>query len=77
MNADARQMVIYESAHWIITYPSSISPLHAEGQEATSHVQLMPKEHTSSSLELDEESFRELSSLKKMISRFFHKQVGP
>jgi len=52
-------------------YPMSIRPLHAEGLEATSHLQIIPKEHYTSSLEVDEDADRELSSLKKIIRRYF------
>lgn len=57
-------------------YPQNISPLHPEGEEATSHVQLVPKEHCANSLVLEEDQVRELSSLKKMLARYFHKLMG-
>jgi hypothetical protein len=36
----------------------------------------MPKEHHRSSLEVDEEANRELSSLKKTIRRYFESEIG-
>lgn len=70
-SGELRQAVVYESPHLCVVYPMSTRPLHAEGFEANGHVQITPKEHFVSSLELDEDAFRELTSMKKTIRRYF------
>ena len=60
-----------ESQHWLVLYPclGNIRPIAAaaeaagersEEAAATSHLQLVPKEHFASSLELDEDVGRDL-----------------
>ena len=51
---------ISESEHWLVVYPSRVRPLCEEGAQEVTHFQLIPKEHYTSSMELDEEVSKDL-----------------
>ena len=51
--------IVTESDHWCVMYPSAIKPLGEDG----THLQLIPKAHYASSVDLDEDVFRDLKSL--------------
>ena len=70
-----------ESTHWLVFYPCllgvgvsrPLAPAGCQGQpdEPMTHLHLVPKEHCSCSLELEEEISRDLQSLKKALARFW------
>ena len=53
-------------------FPSSIKPLNEVGN----HIQLVPKGHFQSSIEFDEEVFKELKLLQRQLTNHFKQKLG-
>ena len=56
-----RDVCVGESEHWLILFPQNIRPLSPVGApEPITHLQLVPKEHYNSAMELDDNVARDL-----------------
>ena len=66
------QTVLAETTHWLLMFPSSIKPL----DEVGNHIQLIPKAHFESSIEFDEEVFKELKLLQRQLTDHFKQKLG-
>jgi hypothetical protein len=65
------EMVIAESDHCYLAFPTKTSPLHPLDKDPFTHLVLAPKQHYVNCLEIDEQTQTEMRNFQKSIVAFF------